>query len=181
MISLNPKNFKGYNLKIYFGYINSNNIFNLCGPDKNGPIGNDDVTKERRRKAFENMIENRNKRDNFYNRLEQSILKEGFRNPILVCAGWINPKFRNRLPDHMLNNDKKILICDRNGGSRLYFGQKYNLEIPCIISDFKNVFENSNLIECKNSDDIKSFYKDKPVNIIINQYGIHIEGLSQKF
>jgi hypothetical protein len=57
----------------------------------------------------------------FFSKLEASILEQGFRNPINVWA-------------------HADLIEPRYGGSRLYFAQKHNIPIPCIISDHADRF-----------------------------------------
>lgn len=56
-------------------------------------------------------------RNEFYTKLEESILKEGFRNPI----------FCNSIEEGTFS---------RVGTSRLWIAKKHNLNIPCIIADY---------------------------------------------
>lgn len=157
--------------------MNSHDIFNECGPESTGPWEWSPGAIETRKANAQNVIFQRNKRDNFYTLLESSILKDGFRNPILVCAGWCPPKKHQKLPPPMKNNKSKILICDRHGGSRLYIAQKHNMEIPCIISDFCNQYKDYPL--CKNQNDILAYFRDKPDRIVINVHGVHVRKLPQ--
>jgi len=166
---------KNQPFKIYYTVLPSKLIFNECGPESAGPIGWSDKIIKQRQKLAEQYIEKLNKQNNFYNNLEKSILKEGFRNPILAKAGWCLPKKYISLPDNMKNNFSELLICDSNGGSRLWIAQKYNLDIPCIISDFIDRFFGCK--ELKTIEDIYSCYKDKPKRIFIDKTGVSIDSL----
>ena len=166
-----------YPFKIRYVIINSNLIFNECGPESVGPwLWTEDQIQTRRNAALR-IVEKRNERDKFYSKLEESILKEGIRNPIMVSAGWCSERKIKKLPPHMKEDKNKILICDRHGGSRLYIAQKYNMEIPCIVSDYCGMFSDG--VELKNRNDILKYYRDKPIRIAVNANGIHIKGLPQ--
>ena len=139
-----------------YGILKSKNIFNECGPHSGGKPGWDDEAIESRRVVAQRKIDGLNERTNFYNNLEKSILKEGFRNPIIVNAGWC-PKirdrgFNDRLPLDMQEDNSKILACNTNGGSRLWVAQRNDLDIPCIIVDYINRFEDFPILETR--DDI---------------------------
>lgn len=162
---------------IRYVIMNPHEIFNECGPENTGPwqwTPHDIMT---RKANAEKTIHQRNKRDKFYTLLEKSILQEGFRNPILVCAGWCPPKKYKKLPPTMKNNKNKILICDRHGGSRLWIAQKHDLDIPCIISDFCGRFNDQAL--CENQNDVLKYFQDQPDRLVINAHGVHVRKLPQ--
>lgn len=167
--------------KLRYGILDSSIIFNECGPYSGGPEGWDEESITKRQIQGDRWIKNRNDRDQFFINLEKSILKESFRNPILICAGWC-PKIRDRgrngrLPLEMQEDHSKILTCNINGGSRLYVAQKNNLEIPCIIADYVNRFSDFLLLE--NKKDVLSYYKDKPRKVMFTKDEFRIVHLPQ--
>ena len=81
------------------------------------------------------------RKNTFYNKLEKSILKDGFINPIMINVGFCPWISRRYLPKEMAKDSNKILVCCKWGGSRLYIAHKHNLDVPCIISDFIDRFE----------------------------------------
>ena len=87
-----------------------------------------------------------NKKNDFFTKLEKSILVEGFRNPILVYA-------------------KRDKYHCAYGGSRLMVAHKHNLSVPCIVVDYVKAFMNSELL--KDEDAIRSKYLDQPETIRI--------------
>jgi len=129
-------------------------------------------------------------KEEFFSTLEKSILREGVRNPILVRCGWTLPdstfsiasqgwcgnKPKSQLPLKMQEDPKKILVCYNSGGSRLWVAQKYNMKIPCIISDCIGRFSNELLVE-KIEKSILQFFKDKPSRILINSNGVMVQKL----
>ena len=82
-----------------------------------------------------------NDENGFYRKLEESILREGFRNPI-----FCNAKYGET-------------FC-RYGTSRLWVAQKNNLEIPAIIADYEDRW--TDLEELFTEDDIRNKYTDQP-------------------
>lgn len=133
----------------------------MCGPDHSGKA--------------EEYIAKLNKRNNFYIKLEASILEEGFRNPILVNAGFCQPRKVCFLSTEMQDDSKKILFCHSNGGSRLWIATKFDLTIPCIVSDFIDRFENE--VEITSKEELCSYYKDAPRGINFGEYGITIKAI----
>lgn len=101
-------------------------------------------------------IKQLNDTDKFFTKLEVSILGEGFRNPIVI------------------NACSKDDITPRYGGSRLMIAQKHNLDIPCIIADFDNVFPNSKILN--NIAAVYKCFKDRPKKIIPKPYGLNVSG-----
>lgn len=81
----------------------------------------------------------------FYDNLESSILNEGFRNPIMINAGYCPPICYRKLPQEMAKNPDTILVCCKWGGSRLWVAQKHGLEVPCLVSDFVDRFDGPDL------------------------------------
>ena len=90
----------------------------------------------------------------FFSKLEASILEQGFRNPINVWA-------------------TEEIVEPRYGGSRLYFAQKHNIPIPCIISDHACIFPE--LEEITISDCWKKFL-DPPRKIYPTPRGLNMSG-----
>lgn len=162
--------------EIRYAVLDSGIIFNQCGPASAGPKGWDSKSIQEREQMAKNWIDAMNKRNDFYNRLEESILKDGFRNPILVRSGWCPPRKVQYLPREMEQDPDKILVCDANGGSRLWVAQKHNLNVPCIISDFNGRFINENMLQ--STEEIGGYYNDVPDYIeIIENHGVRVRGV----
>ncbi len=106
-------------------------------------------------KPSDERIKILNEEQEFFIKLEGSIIREGFRNPIVVTA-----------------TNKKI--SNRYGGSRLMIAQKHYLYIPCIIADFDNVFPDALVL--KTIDQIRSYFIDEPKKILFKPYGINMSG-----
>lgn len=92
----------------------------------------------------------------FYSKLEQSILDYGFRNPIVVSA--------------LKKDDIRI----RYGGSRLLIGQKHDLLMPCIISDYDNIFLDAEILQ--DEEHILTKFLDKPTRIEYQKQGLICSG-----
>lgn len=161
--------------KIYHTTLPSKMITNCISPGYRYVSGDPDKQDERD-KAQEDYIKGKNSINHFYDKLEESILEKGIRNPILIQAGFCVEISQKYLPKEAQEDHSKILCCDRNGGSRLYIAQKYNMDIDCIISDFCGKFDNQ-FTELYNEEEIMEIYKDKPKKIIINKHGVHVQDL----
>lgn len=103
------------------------------------------------------QIQHENEKNGYFTKLEESILREGFRNPINV---WIK--------------DNGDLTSWYYGGSRLMIAKKHNLSIPCIISDHINKFPNAKILN--NEKEIRSMFKDRPITVIFEEKGMNISG-----
>ena len=147
----------------------------MCGPESVGPHGWDSDTISQRKIRAKKYIDSHNKKNGFYIKLEESILKDGIRNPILVSAGWCSHRLHKRMPMYMQNDINKVLICDRLGGSRMYVAQKHNMDIPCIVSDHVDMFPDAP--EYNSEEDLFALYETKPKKILINHTGVHVSGL----
>ena len=76
----------------------------------------------------------------------------------------------------MASDDKNVIICDRHGGSRLWIAQKYDLDIPCMVSDFCNMFPEYKSLK---EEELLDYYKDKPDCVIMNPSGIDVSVVPQ--
>lgn len=90
-------------------------------------------------------INGMNKAVGHYSKLEKSIKKEGFKNPVLLTGG---PPVRldpDTIPPDLRDN-KPMLVSEHLGGSRIIVAQKLGLSIPCIVSDFVNTLSNAEIL-----------------------------------
>lgn len=148
----------------------------MCGPEHAGPKQWDEKGLAERRKSAQIYIDKLNKQNGFYIKLRTSIQKNGIQNPILVNAGFCQPRKFDSLPPEMKEDSTKILFCHSNGGSRLWIASELRITVPCIVCDFIDRFSNEK--EIKTEEEIYSHYKNKPRGIIFGEYGITIKTLS---
>lgn len=92
----------------------------------------------------------------FYSKLKTSIKQEGFRNPLLIVA--------------LREEDIRI----RYGGSRLSVAQELDISVPCIITDFKNVFPDAEVLFTLQ--DIRAKFLDQPKKVFFQPQGLWISG-----
>ncbi|NJO64269.1 MAG: hypothetical protein HC836_40700 [Richelia sp. RM2_1_2] len=167
--------------EIRYGVFPSRDIFNILGPgikSDSPPHGSSEKEVAIKTKRAEQYINKRNKQDGFYEKLEASILREGVRNPISITAGQVRlDKYHCRLPLEMQIDPKKILVCDFQGGSRLFIAQKHNLNIPCFVADFVGKFKDLELANTKDS--ILTKFLDKPTEIRLYAWGLYFHNLPQ--
>lgn len=97
-----------------------------------------------------------------YEKLEKSILSEGFRNPIVITCGPPRKRDWKCVPPEMHSlNPKKLLFLETTvGGSRLWVAQKYRMSIPCIVNDWTGRF--NHLQPFTDLDKLKNLYADPP-------------------
>lgn len=170
---------------IKYSILDAHQIINLCGPEHD-PVGwTPELIQTRKQKTNERL--NRAGVKKFFQNLEQSILQEGFRNPIIVTAGLFSREYMKvdrhlnyihyvtRIPPEQIHNIKRLITCERLGGSRLYIAQKYNMKIPCIINDFIGLVSDGQVLS--NQQEILDCFIDKPSNILLNQKGFMAGGL----
>lgn len=114
-----------------------------------------------------------------YSRLEQSILAEGFRNPIIITCGTPKKRTIENLPPEMRDlPPKDLLLCEMTmGGSRLHVAQKHDMKIPCIVNDWTGRFASKP--EIKQARDAFQLYKDPPKGITMNPALGLVESFSQ--
>jgi len=127
--------------KIYYDVIPASRIYNALEPDRvNG----------------EGHMDELNAQNGFFIKIEESILKDGIINPILVSLGWVIPNVYDTLPEDIQKSLDKTLICLTKGGSRLWVAQKHNLDVPCIISDYVGTYDGQQDL---NESGIMSYFK----------------------
>ncbi len=164
------------NFVVRYKELNPHLIYNLHGPEQ--PLVSFDPDDDGS-EFTQIRIDRQNKIDGFYEKLESSILKEGFRNPILVSAGRCMPSVIGRMPKEIREDPSKILVLDVHGGSRLWAAQKHNLiTVPCIITDFVDMFPECPVLET--IDQILEYYQDPPRNLYINDLENEIVGVVVK-
>ena len=162
---------------IRYTVLDSALIFNQCGPMSAGSAGYTKELVEKRKKAADAFIAYMNNHSGFYDKLEASILEEGFRNPILVRSGFSSDRARILRRQKYTGNDKELLICV-GGGSSLWIAEKHKMKIPCIISDFMGRFSEEILIE-KTMEAVLKYYTDKPKQVTFNSNGVVVTGQRQ--
>ena len=168
--------FKNLPYKIRYAELEPNSIFNMCGPEHSSSPKWDEKGLAEQKKSAIKYVDKLNKRNGFYIKLEKSIRAKGIVNPILVNAGFCQPRKVFALPPEMKDDPNNILFCHSNGGSRLWVAAKLNMKIiPCIVCDFNNIFENE--IELKSEEEFYDKYPDKPTGVNFGEFGITIKRL----
>jgi len=114
-----------------------------------------------------------------YRRLEESVLAEGFRNPIIITCGLPRKRRMENLPPEMrVLPPSELLLCEMTmGGSRLHVAQKHDISIPCIVNDWTGRFRDSP--EIRDAEEAFQLYRDPPKSITISlELGL-VESFSQ--
>lgn len=112
----------------------------------------------------------------FFIKLEQSILANGILNPILVSAGRCVDRFKDSLPQEMKEDSNKILVCDQIGGSRLSIAKKHNMIIQCIIVDWINRFPD--LPKINNTKYLSKLFNNQPDEVYFDEQGFRVSPLA---
>ena len=155
---------------IRYAILDSNDIYNFAGPG----YGRHYCSRDERKVHAQTHVNERNKRDNLFNNLEASILKDGFRNPLVVQAGFIPPSTWRNMPPYLTKQGlENSIVCMDWGGSRLWVAQKHNLKVPCLILDFVGRFENERWLKTVN--DIRLVFTDKPAKITMKANRLTME------
>ena len=158
--------------KVYYTMLPARDIFGMvgrCGGGHN-TVWEDwsDMGRLKRQIVIEEFEEGMDKLCGHYEKLEQSVLQEGFRNPILITCGKPQRRKLHHLPPEMLAKDPSelLLLEGFTGGSRLWVAQKYNLNVPCIVNDFTGRFKR--LTPLRTADEVKAYFKDTPRFLILD-------------
>ncbi len=164
--------YKEYALR--YVLVDSRSIINMCGPEYNYKPQDWSDKKELRKRmeVGQKYIHLMNKTIGFYDRLEASILKDGFKNPILLTSGA--PRFRSmeEIPPVIDVKIPEMLLCEIIGGSRLLIAQKHGFLIPAIVNDFTGMFPEGRLL--KTEEDVAGCFENVPAEIIITNRGLRI-------
>ena len=158
--------------KVYCIMLPARDIFGMvgrCGGGHN-TVWEDwsDVGRLKRQLIIEEFEEGMDRLCGHYAKLEQSVLQEGFRNPIVITCGKPQRRKLQNLPPELLAKDPKelLLLEGTTGGSRLWVAQKYNINVPCIVNDFTGRF--NHLTPLRTADEVKKFYKDVPRTLTLD-------------
>jgi hypothetical protein len=163
-------------IKVYYDILDPNKIFGMvgrCGGGYNTVW--EDWTPEGRA-ARENIMreyeEGLNKICGHYDKLEKSILAEGFLNPLIITCGTPRRKLVRHLPQEVLVKPKEkwLLLEGVTGGSRLWVAQKHNIPVPCIINDFTGNYRSGSRI--LSVEQARSFFRDKNMTLSLTTQGI---------
>lgn len=169
--------------RVHFVHLPARDIFGMvgrCGGGYNTVW--EDWSDEGRAKRESIMLEYEtamNQLCGHYQKLEASVLKEGFRNPIIITCGLPKKRRIENLPPEMRSlPPRDLLLCEMTmGGSRLHVAQKHNMKIPCIINDWTGRFSKSP--EIFKPVEAYQFYRDPPQSITMNpEFGL-LESFSQ--
>ncbi len=68
--------------------------------------------------------------------LENDIIENGVRNPVMLTTGGVRRRDKAEVPPRWGG----WLISEYLGGSRIYIAQKHNLMIPAIVNDYAGLF-----------------------------------------
>jgi hypothetical protein len=103
-----------------------------------------------------------------YSKLEESILKEGMRNPVIITCGLPRKRPMECLPPELraVSPERLLLLESSMGGSRLHVCQKHNMEIACIVNDWTGRFKDEP--EIKNEEDARMCFMDQPNKIVFD-------------
>lgn len=153
--------------RVYYAVLDPATIFGMVGRcgggyntvwedwSKSGRIAREKITKE--------YEEGLNKICGHYDKLEKSILAEGFRNPLIITCGAPTKRNLKHIPPEILTSprEKWLLLEGVTGGSRLWVAQKHGIPVPCIVNDNSGKFTNG--IEVTTVEQVLSCcFTDKP-------------------
>lgn len=151
-------------IKLKYIELEASRIFNWLAPenitswflltDKHDQFWDENVIELRKqigylwREEFDNIT-------GHFTQLEQSIKENGIQHPICLVSGPVRDVHMqselsiDRLPPKYQNDPSQVLCTMTFGGSRVYFAQKFDLKIPCVVYDFKNLFPDAETVTAK--------------------------------
>ena len=168
-------------VKVYYDIVDPNKIFGMvgrCGGGYNtvwedwSPEG-----RQARKEIIHEFEIEMNKLCGHYSKLENSILKEGIRNPIIINCGFPRRCKMHHLPPEIssLSPNKRLLLEGTTGGSRLWVAQKNNLPIACFINDLSGKYAGKHrILTVKQA---LKYYKDTPKMLRIDSRN----GITEQF
>lgn len=107
----------------------------------------------------EHYVKRFNEVSGHYERLLESVAKDGFRNPIMVSAGRLERRKQRELPPWLRNNEDNI-VSEYLGGSRLWAAMRLGIDVPCIVNDYGNVLPEAEPLH--NEREVLAKFTDKP-------------------
>lgn len=103
-----------------------------------------------------------------YERLLESVARDGFRNPIMVSAGRLERRKVAELP-HALRQRDALLVSEYLGGSRLWAAQQLGVDVPCIVNDYAGVLPDAEVLPDVRS--VLAKFEDMPAFIEMPRKG----------
>lgn len=94
-----------------------------------------------------------------YERLLDSVARDGFRNPIMVSAGRLERREASELPP-ALRQREDLLVSEYLGGSRLWAAQQLGIDVPCVVNDYAGVLPDAEVL--RNEPQVLAKFKDVP-------------------
>lgn len=94
-----------------------------------------------------------------YERLLESVAREGFRNPIMVAGGRLERRKEAELPP-ALRNREDLLVSEYLGGSRLWAAQQLGVDVPCVVNDYADVLPDAEVL--RNEPQVLAKFTDAP-------------------
>jgi hypothetical protein len=164
-------------MRVYFTLLDPHTIFGSvgrCGGGYNtvwedwspsGRIARENITRE--------YEEGLNAICGHYDKLNASILSEGFRNPLIVTRGYPLKRKTTQIPLEVLKQPlgERYILEGVTGGSRLWVAQEYNIPVPCIVNDRSSERVSNKLVT--NSQEALTLFKDPPKSLYLDRrYGI---------
>jgi hypothetical protein len=155
--------------RVHFVVLPAQDIFGMvgrCGGGYNSQWTDwSDEGRKKREMIMKEFEEGLNAICGHYSRLEESILKEGIRNPVTITCGPPRKRTWAHLPPemHAWPHEQLLLLETTLGGSRLHVCQKHNFMIPCIVSDWTGRFCNEPEIHTEK--EARMCYLDQPKHI----------------
>lgn len=171
-------------VKVFYETIDPNKVFGMvgrCGGGYNTVW--EDWTDEERAARELIMREFETEMNNLcghYDKLEQSIIHEGIRNPVVINCGFPRRCKMNHLPPEIkfLPPNRRLLLEGTTGGSRLWVAQKHNIPIKCFINDFSGSYPGKHrILTVKQA---LKYYKDEPKSLRIDFRNGLIEQFDQQ-
>lgn len=159
-------------INVFYAMLNPRNIFGMvgrCGGGYNtvwedwsaaGRVAREHITKE--------YEEGLNHICGHYEKLEQSILKEGFRNPLIITCGHPIKRTMAHLPPELrkVPPNELFLLEGVTGGSRLWVAQKLGIPVPCIVNDTTGKFKQGTRI--LSASQAKRYFRDVPKTLTLS-------------
>ena len=153
--------------RVFYEVLDPNSIFGMVGRCGGGynTVWEDWTPEGRiaREKITEEYEAGLDKICGHYAKLEESVLKEGFRTPLIVTFGKPHRKRTINLPPELRSSDRLFVLEGVTGGSRLWVAQKHNIPVPCIVNDFTGIYIGTTPIV--NTQQAATYFKEFGSNI----------------
>lgn len=153
-------------IKVYYDIVDPNTVFGMVGRCGGGynTVWEDwsDEGRAAREAIMREYEIEMNKLCGHYEKLEESVIKEGLRNPVIISCGFPRRCKMEHLPPELKLKPpaSRLLLEGTTGGSRLWAAQKHNVPLPCFINDFSNSYKGKNRILTVSQ--ARKLYKDPP-------------------